>query len=118
MRPESNLLLRRFHGTCHTEGGSLMQMRGQDLHAHRQPGAGESAWYSHAADAGQAGRDGLNVCEVHGQRVARLFAQLECRRGRSGRDDGVYIGEGSQKLFSKEAAHLLRLAVVRVVIAC
>ena len=71
----------------------------------------------HAGDAGEVGRDGGDVVEVHGHRVVELVAELE-RRGRCGRaDQHVDLLEGRREVVRDEPAHLLRLAVVGVVVA-
>ena len=59
----------------------------ENLHSNRQPFGGLSAGYAHARDSGETTGDGVNVREVHGQRVVHLLAQLECRERRNRRDE-------------------------------
>src|SRR5712664_3355153 len=47
-----------------------------------------------ARDAGKGASDGVNVGEIHLERVVGLFAELEGGDGGSGGDNGVDFGEG------------------------
>src|SRR3954463_4532748 len=61
----------------------VLHRRGEDLDAGRQAVlVGETGRDRHAGDAGEVGRDGGDVVEVHGHRVLELVAELERRRGR------------------------------------
>ena len=73
--------------------------------------------HRHAAIAGEVGRDRREVVEVHRQRVVHLVAHRERRRRRRGRDQHVDLLERRGEVAGDQRAHLLRLAVVGVVVA-
>ncbi len=70
-----------------------------------------------AGDAREVRRDRREVVEVHGQRVVELLAELERRGGRRRRDQHVDLLERGVEVALDERAHLLRAAVVGVVVA-
>src|SRR5208282_1180506 len=99
---------RCLDGPSHAEGSGLVQMRGENLHAHGQPRRGCAAGHSHAADAGQACSYRINIRQIHGERVAGLFTQFESRCRRCRRHNCVHVGKGTQKLLRQQTPHLLR----------
>ena len=76
-----------------------------------------AARHSYAANARQARRHRINIGQVHGQRIARLFAQLECRHGRGWRHNRIHFGKGTQKLLGQQSPHLLGLQIIGIVVA-
>src|SRR5215471_13252222 len=70
-----------------------------------------------AGDTGERAGHGVNIGEIHLERVARAFAQLEGRNGRSGCQDGVHFGEGIAEVLRDKRADLLALQIVSVVVA-
>ena len=58
-----------------------------------------------------------NVAQIHLQRVVEFFANLERRRRRGGRDDGIHFFKRLQKIVADERADFLRAQIIRVVIA-
>ncbi len=113
----NSLTLRGLDGAGYAESGSLIQMRGENLHADGKAGRGCAAGYSDAANAGETGGNSVDVGKIHGEGVACLLAELEGGRGRGGGDDSVDLSEGAEELLGEQAADLLGLAVVGVVIA-
>ena len=113
----AKLDLRCFDGAGDAEGRAFAEMAGENLHAHGKAGFGCAARYGDAADAGEAGGDGVDVGKVHGQRIVALLADFEGRGRRGGRYDGVDFGKGAQEFLGEDAADLLRLEVVGVVVA-
>ena len=95
----------------------LIEMFAQDLHADRQSFFALAAGNGNSGNARQIRRHCENVSQVHGQRIVRLFAQLECRRRRRGSDDGVHRGECLIEVARQQAAHPLRLQVIGIVIS-
>ena len=70
-----------------------------------------------AGDAGEVGRDGRDVVEVHRHRVVELVAEPERGRRRGRADEHVCGLEGAGEVVGDEAADLLGRAVVGVVVA-
>ena len=95
----------------------LGEGRGQELQADRQAGLRQAAGNTQAGNAGQVGRDRVNVREVHGQRVGGPLAELE-GRGRRGRaDQHVHFLESRVEVVADQAADLQRLVVILVGVA-
>src|SRR6476646_11770761 len=70
----------------------VLGRRGEELDAGRQAVlGGEACGDRHPGHAGEVGRDGGDIVEVHGERVVELLADGE-RRGRRGRRD-EYVGD-------------------------
>ena len=92
-------------------------MPGQYLHPDRQSFGGCAARNAHARNARQAAGDGVDVGEVHGDRVVHLLPQLESREGRNRRHDRIHLLKRVREIARDQRAHLLRLQIVRVVIA-
>ena len=77
---------------------------------------GEAARNREARQPGHVRRDRQHVREVHGQRVLRLLADLEGDGRRRRADENVEALERGSELTRDHRSHLLRLAVVRVVV--
>ncbi len=92
-------------GSEHLEADRQVVLRGEPGR-HREP-----------RDAGQVGRDGGDVVEVHRQRVVELLPQPERGRRRGRGDEHVGPLEGTLEVAADQRAHLLRLPVVGVVVA-
>ena len=72
--------------------------RRQDLYAGGEAVlVGQAARHRDAGHAGQVGRDGGQVVEVHRQRVVDLLPELERRRRRGRRDQDVGVLEGPRR---------------------
>src|SRR5665647_966617 len=69
-----------------------------------------------ARDAGQVRRDGRDVVEVHRHRVVQLLPQLEGGGGSRRRHQDVRLVERRREVALDQGAHLLGVAVVRVVV--
>jgi hypothetical protein len=70
-----------FEGVGRLEQASLVEVLGEDLHAH-----GKVRLVSHfaagdgeAGNTGEAGRNGVDVGEVHLERIVHALAELEGR---------------------------------------
>ena len=74
--------------------------------------------HTHGADPRQVHRHREDVAQVHLQRVLALLANAEGGGGSHRAGDGIHIGKGAGKVILDEGAHLLRLAVVGVIVAC
>ena len=61
--------------------------------------------------------DGVDVGQVHFQRVVGFFSEAKGWGGRDRGQNGVDLREGGEEIASEEGADLLRLAVVGVVVA-
>ena len=97
---------------------AALQARAEVLQADGQTVVlGEPRWHRHSAVPGEVQRQRAQVEEVHGERVVDLLPEPE--RGRRGgrRDQDVDAAVGAREVTCDQRAHLLRLVVVRVVIA-
>ena len=81
-----------------------------------RPAFGEAAALGHRRHAGQRRGDGVDVGQVHLQRVVQAFAQLERRHRRGRRGQHVALGEGAGEVLGDLPAHAQRLAVVGLVV--
>ena len=109
---------RRLEGRAHEVHPVVLHRRRQDLDAGRQAVlVGQAARHRDAGHAREVGGDGRQVVEVHRQRVVELLAELERRRRRGRREQHVGVGERLREVLADQRAHLLRLAVVGVVVA-
>ena len=102
-------------------GGSCQQHRlakgwSHELHTHRQAVVAGAKRHRDGGMAGQIGRDGAHVVEVHGQRIG-LGPEGERRGGRGGRQQHVHRLVGGSKIPGDEGTDPLGLAVVGVVVA-
>ena len=91
--------------------------RREELDADGQAVLGQAGGQREAGHAGQVGRDGGDVLEVHRQRVVELLPQPERRRRRRRRHEHVDLGEGRVEVARHQRPDLLRRAVVGVVVA-
>ena len=106
----------RLRGGGHLEHHRLTESRGQDLHADGKAVVAGAERHAHGRVAGQVGRDGAHVVEVHGERVSGLGSQGERRgRRRRGQQD-VEVRVGGFEVTDDQGANLLGLAVVGVVV--
>ena len=87
------------------------------MEADRQAAGGEAAGERNAANPGQVGADGVEVNQVHRDRVVGLLAQLEGGRGRDRAADQVNLLEGLKKILPDQPSHPQGLRVIGVVIA-
>ena len=108
----------RLEGRADAVAPVVGERRRQHLEAGRQPVlVRQAAGHRDAGYAGQVGRDGGQVVEVHRHRVVDLLPDRE-RRGRRGRrDEDVGLFERGGEVLGDQRAHLLGLAVVGVVVA-
>ena len=58
---------------------------------------GGPAGHAHAGDARQAAGNGVNVGQVHGQRIVDLLAQFERRERRDRRHDRIHLSKACAK---------------------
>ena len=86
------------------------------LHADGQA-LGEAARDADRGIAGDIDGDREQVVEVHRERIAELRAEREGDRRRGRREQQVVLREGGLELRADQRPHLLRLAVVGVVVA-
>ena len=94
----------------------LGELRPDELQADGQP-VRQAAGDVQARQAGHARRDRQDVGEVHRERVGRPGAERERDGGARRRDEDVEPLEGRVVLAADDRAHLLRRAVVGVVVA-
>ncbi len=94
----------------------LREMRSDDLQADRQS-VDQTAGHRHRRQAGQIRADGIDVVQVHRDRIVGLRADRECGRRRRRSHQHVDFAECALEVGIDEAPHLLRLQVVGVVIA-
>ena len=97
--------------------GALGELRPLQLQADGQTVVGETARDTDAADASQVATDGVNVTQVHRQRVGRLFARLEGGGGSGGARQHIALAEHLLKVLQDQPANLERLQVVGVDVA-
>src|SRR3569832_946332 len=90
----------------------LVEIIADELQTHRAL-ADEAGRDGHAGQPRHVHRDGVDVGEIHGDRIAALLADVEGDGGRGRPRDHVDLFEG----VADELAQLLRLQVIRVVIA-
>src|SRR3989338_11210743 len=73
----------------------LIEMPGEDLHPHRQARILDgSARDRDARDADETAGDGVDVGEIHLQRIRRFFTDAKRGCWRGGRYDDVHLLEG------------------------
>ena len=60
-----------------------------------KPPARQTARDGNAWDARQIRREGVDVVQIHGERVVRLFTEQERRCRRRRRQDGIALSEGA-----------------------
>ena len=92
------------------------QRRRHDLQADRQP-VGQPARHRDRRRAGQRRRQRAQVVDVHRHRVGDALADPERDERRGRRDQHVGLLERGGEVARDQRAHLLRLAVVGVVVA-
>src|SRR5262245_51308917 len=91
-----------------------------DFSGKRQSGIlapGEPARNANASVAGEVGGDGVEVFQVHGERVAGFFANFERRIGGGWANDEIDFLESCVIVAADEAADLESLQVVFIRIA-
>ena len=92
-------------------------MRAENLHADGQTCLGSAARNGDPANACKAGSHGVNVGEIHGERITGFFAQLERGSGCSGRNNCIHVCKRTEKLVGEKTPYFLRLKVIGVVVA-
>ena len=100
-----------------SEQRRLVERRRHQLDADGQPGIVQPRGDADGRHPREVRGDREDVVQVHRQRVVGLLADLERGRRRRRRDEHVEALEGALVVADHEGAHLLRLAVVRVVVA-
>src|SRR6185369_12253475 len=88
-----------------------------DLQPDRQTPLVETAGNRHRRRPGQVAGDGENVVQVHLHRIVAFFSEPERRSRRCRPDDQVATVVGATEIVRDQPADLLRLQVVRVVVA-
>src|SRR3954468_8076849 len=73
----------------------------------------KSARQAETAYAGEVARNREDVGEIHLHRVVGFFAGFERGRRRGGRDDGIHLLEGFQKILPDQRANFLRAQIKR-----
>ena len=101
----------------HLEHDGLAERGREHLHPDGQPVVAGAEGNADGRVAGQVGRDGAHVVEVHGEGIGGLGAEREGggRRGRGQQDVEVLVG--GLEVSDDQGPDLLRLAVVGVVVA-
>ncbi len=99
------------------EQGGFLEVGRQELQADGQALLVEAAGQAEAGDAGQAGGQGEDVLQVHGQGVVHVLAQAEGGGGGGGGGDEIHLLEGALEVLLDQGADLLGLVVVGVVVA-
>ena len=92
-------------------------MTRQNLQTHRQSVCRLSARDAHARNSCQIAGDCKDIGQVHRHRIVHLLAQLERRKRRDRRDHHVHFGERLREIARDQGPHLLRLDIIRVVVA-
>ena len=77
----------------------------------------KAARYRHRWQARQVGGNGVNVIQIHLDRIIRFFADVERDRRRSRAEDDVAALEREREILRDQPAQLLCFQVVRVVVA-
>ena len=94
----------------------LREVRSDELQSHRQP-VDEAARRRHAGQSREIRADGVDVVQIHGDRIVDLGADGEgrsrCRRPR----EQIHFLECGAKIVGDQAAHALRLQIIRIEIA-
>ncbi len=98
------------------EEAVLGELRAEDLQADGEP-VRQAARNREPRQPGHVRRDREHVREVHGQRVLGLLPEAERHRRRRRAEEHVEVLEGGGELVLDHRPHLLRLAVVGVVVA-
>src|SRR5438270_1567753 len=93
-----------FDERSDSQDGALIKVPSQNLQPYRQAGLSVAAWDANSRNARQICGDGVNVGQVHGERVVGFFAQLE---GRS-RRGGVTMASTFWKAWSKSRVSRVR----------
>ena len=93
------------------------QRRPLDQQPDRQALAIEAAGNREARRAGQVAGDGEDVAQVHLHRVVGVLAEAIRRARRHRAHEHVALRVGTGEIVGDEPAHLLRLHVVRIVVA-
>jgi hypothetical protein len=88
-----------------------------DLQPDRQTALVETAGNRHRRRPGQVAGDGENIVQVHLDRIVAFFSETERSRRRCRPDDQVATVVGATKIIRDQPTDLLRLQVVRVVVA-
>src|SRR5215475_15038400 len=99
------------------EDARFTEGRTEDLEADRKILRSLAAGDGKAGHSGKGTCNGVDVGEVHLERVVRLFAQFEGRDGRRRRDDAVNFCEGLAEVLGDERAYFLAFQIIGVVIA-
>lgn len=88
------------------EEAVFVEGAGLHLEADGEAGFCEAAGEADAGEAGEVGGDGVQVFEVHRERVVGLFTEFEGGIGGSGADDEIDVLEGRIVVAANEAADL------------
>src|SRR6187402_2904879 len=89
----------------------------QQLHTDRQASLRVADGHTDATDTSERCSYRVDVCQVHADGIIGLLAELPWRCGRHGCDDGINLLEGCEEIARDKCAYLLRLAIVRIVVA-
>src|SRR4030095_4210648 len=108
---------RRLKRVTDAEQGRFIEVLSEKLQANGQTVCCLAAWHRDTGNSSQIGRDGEDVRQVHGQRIAAFLAQPEGRRGRRRRGDNIHLREGLLKILFDERSHFLGLQIIGIVIA-
>ena len=103
-------------GVGQVEQGRLRKVRPDELQPHRQP-VGKAAGDGHRRQAGNVGRQGVDVHQVHLQRVVHPFPDGEGGYRGHRRRQGVNPLKNAGKILPDEGTGLLRLPIVSVIVA-
>src|SRR5699024_4486286 len=116
-RSAPGVLEQRLQGAAHLVQALVGAGGGEELDAGGQAVLGQPAGQGDARHAGEVGGDGGDVVHVHRGGVVDLLAEAEGDGGRGGRGEHGDLLEGGSEVALHERAHLLRAAVVGVVVA-
>jgi hypothetical protein len=94
----------------------LREVRPDELQSQGQP-VDETARRRHAGQSREVRADGVDVVQIHGDRVVDLGADGEGRSRRRGPGEQIHLLECGAKIVRDQAAHALCLQIVRIEIA-
>ena len=89
----------------------------EELNADRQARLALAGRQGDARQTGEVGADGIDVGQVHRQRIVDQLADFERRRRRHGREEQVARLEGPIEIVANQPADFERLEIIGVVIA-
>ena len=95
-----------FESARELQHAAFAKVRSKNLHADRQAGLRLSAGNRDARNARQRTRNGIDISEIHLQRVGRFLAQAKRRSRRSRRDDRIHLSETRRRNRGRSASEL------------